>query len=263
MENRFDTLAKSLAESVSRRQALSRLGGGVAGMLLAAAGLDRAWGKDNGCGSRCQAATGFQANSPPKITAAYKACVSDCDACKNAGRNPCFATGGTVACCSSGQNCSTATNCAACCSSGQSCCNNVCVNLNTDTNNCGTCGHVCPSPAHAMGYCQNGACGITCNAGFGDCNNIASDGCEVDLTTTSDCGICGNGCSAPQNGTPVCTNATCDFTCNSGFNRNGDTCVAATCVADGQPCDLPNPGACCSLACCNFNPPAHPVCCSI
>src|SRR4051794_16071541 len=44
MENRFDALAKALADSVSRREALSRLGGGLAGLLLAAVGLGKAWG---------------------------------------------------------------------------------------------------------------------------------------------------------------------------------------------------------------------------
>ena len=51
MENKFDALAKALADSVSRREALSRLGGGLAGLLLTALGGERAWGAaDNGCG---------------------------------------------------------------------------------------------------------------------------------------------------------------------------------------------------------------------
>ncbi|CAE6418624.1 unnamed protein product [Rhizoctonia solani] len=33
-----------------------------------------------------------------------------------------------------------------------------------------------------------------------------------------------------------------------------------TCNAQGQPCDLGNPGACCSQTCLNLNPPAPPVC---
>jgi hypothetical protein len=38
--------------------------------------------------------------------------------------------------------------------------------------------------------------------------------------------------------------------------------VTAVCTPDNQPCDLDNPGACCSDICCNFNPPNPPVCCS-
>ena len=34
-----------------------------------------------------------------------------------------------------------------------------------------------------------------------------------------------------------------------------------TCAANEKPCDLDNPGACCSQTCCNFNPPAQPTCC--
>jgi hypothetical protein len=43
MEHRFDAQAKALADSVSRREALARLGGGVAGLLLATFGSGRAW----------------------------------------------------------------------------------------------------------------------------------------------------------------------------------------------------------------------------
>ena len=53
MENQFDALAKSLAGSVSRREALARLGGGVAGLLLAAVGLGKAWG-DRAPNSHCE-----------------------------------------------------------------------------------------------------------------------------------------------------------------------------------------------------------------
>ena len=37
--------------------------------------------------------------------------------------------------------------------------------------------------------------------------------------------------------------------------------ASATCTPDNQPCDLNNPGACCSQTCCNFSPPNPPVCC--
>ncbi|CAG8723787.1 32685_t:CDS:1 [Racocetra persica] len=39
------------------------------------------------------------------------------------------------------------------------------------------------------------------------------------------------------------------------------TVCLPTCTPDGDPCDLGNPGACCSLTCCNFDPPAQPTCC--
>jgi hypothetical protein len=39
MNSKFDELAKSLAQSVTRRGALKKFGGGLAGMALAAVGL--------------------------------------------------------------------------------------------------------------------------------------------------------------------------------------------------------------------------------
>ena len=42
MDNQFDELSKSLAEGVSRREALRKFGLGIAGVLLATLGLSRA-----------------------------------------------------------------------------------------------------------------------------------------------------------------------------------------------------------------------------
>lgn len=43
MEHRFDQLAKDLFRGLSRREALRRLGGTLAGGLFDSLGLDRAW----------------------------------------------------------------------------------------------------------------------------------------------------------------------------------------------------------------------------
>lgn len=40
------------------------------------------------------------------------------------------------------------------CGQGQTCCNDACVNLQTDRNNCGTCGSTCGAGAS----CQSGSC---------------------------------------------------------------------------------------------------------
>jgi hypothetical protein len=57
MNNKFDELAKGLAQSVTRRQALKRFGVGLAGMALACFGLaDKAQAGKSGClpeGSIC------------------------------------------------------------------------------------------------------------------------------------------------------------------------------------------------------------------
>ncbi len=51
------------------------------------------------------------------------------------------------------------------CSSG-SCCSGVCVDEQTDTNECGKCGVVCPGVTNGTAACATGSCGIVCNSGY-------------------------------------------------------------------------------------------------
>jgi hypothetical protein len=53
MNNQFDQLARSVAESVSRRQALRRFGAGLAASVLAAMGFASKAGADPGKNWRC------------------------------------------------------------------------------------------------------------------------------------------------------------------------------------------------------------------
>jgi hypothetical protein len=58
---------------------------------------------------------------------------------------------------------------------------------------------VCPVPPHAQATCAAGACGSTCDAGRGDCDANAANGCEaVFATDNANCGVCGKACVAPQ-----------------------------------------------------------------
>ncbi|NMB77931.1 MAG: hypothetical protein GYA23_02410, partial [Methanomicrobiales archaeon] len=63
-------------------------------------------------------------------------------------------------------------------------------------------GTVCPEyPANSLGgLCSQGTCYISqCKPNFGDCNKVTADGCEVNLRSDgSNCGACGNACSAGQ-----------------------------------------------------------------
>jgi hypothetical protein len=94
---------------------------------------------------------------------------------------------------------------------------------NTDVNNCGKCGNVCPQGTickgggctcamcnipNASALCVNNMCVFDkCNPGFGDCNNNKADGCEVNLNVDkTNCGACGNVC--PMN-LPSCNNGVC------------------------------------------------------
>jgi len=55
MNNKFDELAKGLAQSVTRRQALKRFGVGLAGMALACFGLADHAHAGKGCSETCPA----------------------------------------------------------------------------------------------------------------------------------------------------------------------------------------------------------------
>ncbi len=116
--------------------------------------------------------------------------------------------------------------------------------LNTagsDVNNCGGCGTVCSAP-HATAACAVGACVVgTCNAGFGDCNATASDGCE--LATDADdhnCGACGNVCGS----TTYCTGGSCVAKkANSVACTASSQCSSGSCDTDHL-CGVPNGKSC-------------------
>jgi hypothetical protein len=68
-----------------------------------------------------------------------------------------------------------------------------CHNLQTDPENCGACGVRCGDGDSAL--CDNGFCTTVCPAGFADCNNDPSDGCEVDTRIDPyHCGSCTTRC---------------------------------------------------------------------
>jgi Hom_end-associated Hint len=75
MEDRFDKLAKRLAEGVSRREVLRQVGGGLAGTLLAAVGVTKAWGQTDAVGRRCVDCCRFREQF---FGEAFGPCVSAC-----------------------------------------------------------------------------------------------------------------------------------------------------------------------------------------
>ncbi len=147
----------------------------------------------------------------------------------------------------------------------------------TDANNCGGCGTVCSNNHMATRTCGAGACNGACAAGFADCNNNKqSDGCEIDITTTSNCGTCGNACVAPAHASAKCAGGACGFDCNMGWadcdGNPGNGCETdVTTIANCGTCNnacmgsqtaLPvcTGGACAQVACgaglgnCNNDP---------
>jgi hypothetical protein len=160
----FDEMAKALAGGLSRRQALRRAGGGLAGALLASLGLGQAWaGGVTGRRTRMTRAQAGVVTGPtncadfcknflgiaPGNGNAFGKCVSNCSNCLLVGGGLCGASN----CCTVGQVCSGGACVTPCgqtgadCTSSAQCC--------SDTGGCnlgGTCGclsagQVCTSSA--------------------------------------------------------------------------------------------------------------------
>ena len=73
---------------------------------------------------------------------------------------------------------------------------------------------------NGAGACIAGRCTLACNAGYGDCDGNASNGCEV--STSSDarnCGRCGLSCPVVSHGTSTCRAGGCAEACYSGWDN--------------------------------------------
>jgi hypothetical protein len=138
-------------------------------------------------------------------------------------------------------------------------CGATCVDTSNNVSHCGACNRPC-NTTNGAAVCTGGACRITCNAGFADCNGNAADGCEVNLNTDAgNCGGCGMACSS-VNGARSCVSGACRITCNTGFancdNDATDGCETNTstsvsdCGGCGRVCDLANARATCSAGVC-------------
>ncbi|MDB4929700.1 MAG: hypothetical protein JWM10_2184, partial [Myxococcaceae bacterium] len=68
---------------------------------------------------------------------------------------------------------------------------------NGDASNCGRCGGEC-GLARAVSSCVARVCQVeSCEAGFGNCDALPANGCEVNLrTANAHCGACNNACAA-------------------------------------------------------------------
>ena len=139
------------------------------------------------------------------------------------------------------------------CPVGRSCCEGTCYDLAADPARCGACGTSCPGGDNATAACAVGRCGLTCAAGFADCDGMAANGCEAPLSDATSCGRCGNACPASA---PLCARGTdgslaCATGCATAQLRCGADCVDP--LADARHC-----GAC--GAACPDGAHASPAC---
>jgi hypothetical protein len=109
----------------------------------------------------------------------------------------------------------------------------------------------------------NSACAHFCNSVFGE-GTAAQSQCASDAAHhTGLCYTCGP--ASPSGTSPICCTQNSNGTCTSYGGATccttGQTCTnghcAAVCTPSGSPCDLPNPGACCSQVCINGSPTPH------
>lgn len=89
--------------------------------------------------------------------------------------------------------------------------------LNMSATNCGACGNVCA----AGKTCTQGSCvtqSLICAVGYGNCDALNTNGCEVNLNTDSNnCGMCGAKCSLAH-ATSTCSAGSCSIQyCASGY----------------------------------------------
>ena len=119
-----------------------------------------------------------------------------------------------------------------------------------------------PSGAAA---CADGTCtGLTCDNAWANCNGDVFDGCETLLTTTANCGACGNACADGESCSGgACTTECTENACGGCSDLEGqpgdacgceglstDTCVPGQWVCDGaEDVDCEQPDPCTDITC--------------
>jgi hypothetical protein len=159
-------------------------------------------------------------------------CASGYDNCDSNASNGCESLGTGTNCGDCGTVCSGGTpvcafdrdmmtwSCVAqeACTAPNARCGAACVDTNSSTLHCGGCNMPC-NFANAMGgSCVTRVCTVsTCNAGFGNCDGNGRNGCEAQLNTITDCGMCGRSCMGERVASATCVSGACRLTCSAGF----------------------------------------------
>ncbi len=126
-----------------------------------------------------------------------------------------------------------------------------------DIYNCGGCNISCVVP-NAVSACNVTSCSlVSCEEGFGNCDGIRTNGCEINTDTNPDyCGNCLTDCNVPHAAQQGCEDGICQaLACNEpygdcdGNGPNGcETDLTGSvdhCGACGHACNYPNATATC------------------
>jgi hypothetical protein len=176
----------------------------------------------SGCGDTCTNAHGTAActgsagtyDCAPGCSAGWKSCDGDPDnGCEQSvtSLTNCGDCGVPCAFSNAAASCGTGTCTMGACSAGYGDCTSAtgCETLLGTTTNCASCGNACTN-THGSNGCTGAPgsydCAPSCDAGFGSCDGDPDNGCETDVTTTSNCGVCGRACGAS---TPFCVAGAC------------------------------------------------------
>lgn len=207
---------------------------------------------DDGCGGAC----GACAANEECTASGHCRCVPDCVG-KACGPNGC---GGNCGNCLNNHDCLDG-QCV--CSVPTTLCGDICVYVQSDWANCGTCGNAC-EVANGSGYCNQGVCAVSdCYGPWRDCDGVFATGCETDtLTSAEHCGSCDDRCSG-ANATGICVDGACGLICDDGFAQcdinpqNGcETDIRTNmnhCGGCNQKCTIPNATAACVEGACQLD----------
>lgn len=178
-----------------------------------------------GCGLRCQYANaGAQCNAGTCARTGCDLGFADCDGdpangCEVDTRADNGNCGTCLNACGGGQVCSVGA-CATTCGGGMTNCSGGCFDLTSSPSHCGACANSCSTGPQSIAVCAASSCASVCQAGFGDCNFVAGDGCEINLQNDSNhCGTCGQACV----GGGTCTAGSCPVLYAVGVTVSGLT----------------------------------------
>jgi hypothetical protein len=126
------------------------------------------------------------------------------------------------------------------CAFGQKLCDGSCVSVDDPLFGCGPTACTPCALDRASATCAGSGCAIaSCNAGYADCDQSATNGCETDLSQSTHCGTCNSQCGSAA---PDCTPSAGGFTCATGCSAGAPTLCGTQCVE--LQTSLDNCGAC-------------------